>query len=98
MFSIDNAGSWLCTDGLTFGSLNDTAESLLEKMPTQSDWLVDLSKVDQIDSAGLALLVAFSRHAYQNKIDLRIKVPKALHANMLIQAYGLSSIITLSEV
>ena len=80
----------------TFNFLN--AKQILEeglKAIANGEHECDLSKLEQVDSASVAVLLAWQKAARQNKLHLRIiNTPESLIS--LASLYGVSELLALS--
>jgi len=83
--------TWQPTESLTMAYVGKIYKTQQRAWPTSGTWSIDLSQNQNLDSAGIALLLAAIRHAQAYNIQLTI-VHWSDDAQLLIQAQGLNGI------
>ena len=93
-------GGWVrvCVEG----ELALTSSSLLElaverELRANSDILLDLSRIDFIDSAGLRAMTALVRSAKANGRKLKLSADLPLHARRLMEIVGLLPFVPIAD-
>jgi anti-anti-sigma factor len=93
-------GGWVrvCVEG----ELALTSSSLLElaverELEASSDILLDLSRIDFIDSAGLRAMTALVRSAKANGRKLKLSADLPPHARRLMEIVGLLPFVPIAE-
>lgn len=90
---VEGPGIWHLQGELSFQSLSRHYASLLAQRPEAGEWLIDLSAIHRLDSAGLAYLLDCIRYADSRQLRLKLKgLPK--DAKSLVQMQGLTSILS----
>lgn len=94
-------GRWIrvCVEG----ELALTSSSLLElaverELEAKSDILLDFSRIEFIDSAGLRAMTALVRIAKANGRRLRLSSDLPLHARRLMEIVGLLPFVPIADV
>lgn len=85
------AGTWVFPGRLTHVEVAAVPNNIWNQCPSSGDWILDLSAVQEIDSAFLALLLETLRQAKRHKLKLQIKGLGASTA-ALLKVYGIYSL------
>jgi len=64
--------NWQVEESLTMTTVPDILKQFAKRYPKRGSWVIDLSKVDQFDSAGVAFLLHCMRYAKQHQIQLSV--------------------------
>lgn len=84
--------TWVVSGELTMQSLSRGWKALLKNLPERGTWQVNCQAVSKIDSAGLALFLAWLRHAKQHAITLQLTQVNA-DTQALLLAQGLEPLL-----
>jgi phospholipid transport system transporter-binding protein len=75
----NNHSTYFVEGDLTFFSINKETISSFKPLNSAKKIIIDLSKVNNVDSAGLALLIEWIKHSKINRINLSfINIPEQL--------------------
>ena len=85
--------TWVVSGELTMQSLSRGWKALLKNLPERGTWQVNCQAVSKIDSAGLALFLAWLRHAKQHSLALKLTHVNA-DTHALLVAQGLEPLLT----
>ncbi len=70
-------------ESMDIGSIRDAKDKLAPLLEMGRDMVVDLSAIDEIDSAGVQLLILFKREAGRRGIGCRFEHPAPVVAECL---------------
>ncbi len=94
--SIESNNQWAVSGTISFSNvakLESYTKKIRKNVSPQSDWIVDLNGIEQIDSAGLSWILVNMRYAKKNNINIIFKNISNPGMTRLIDAQGLSKII-----
>ncbi len=91
------AGEYQLSGAVTFDTATRLYESTTLNFVDEGELTIDLSEVERVDSAGLALLLEWLRGSRRNNCQLRFtNIPEQL--NSLMEVTGLDDVIASDSV
>jgi len=93
------AGQFVVNGDLTFATIDKKTVKSFDFLNTTKFATIDLGRVTCTDSAGLALMIEWIKHARYNRIQLRFKnIPKQLHNLAKLSGFDKSSYFATTDL
>lgn len=88
----DDSGNFVIDGDLTFATIDKQTLQSLSFLKTAQEITIDLGRVSNTDSAGLALMIEWIKHARQHRTHLKFKnIPEQLLSLAKLSGFDQSS-------
>ncbi|MFT4693470.1 MAG: phospholipid transport system transporter-binding protein [Francisella sp.] len=92
MIEVKN-NTWIMPSHLDASIISILTKKNIKQISTDSSWILDFSKCNKVDSAGLAMVIDCIKHAKKTKVSLKI-LNLSDDAISLAKVHGIEEILS----